>query len=153
MTLILLCLSALTAFLSAQSNATKLLGWQPAVICRAPNASRHDTPIMDLCVLLNKWLNDCHDGSNRPHFYSSRTVQSNAAGQDWCNCGSINKRWICVDDKLMESYGTLLECMHLKGRLLWRAANTCSIRRTKDTDTKTLLLLVGFSLRTLLSSG
>ena len=115
MTLVLQCLSALTAFLSAESNATKLPGWQPAVICRIANTQLHDTPIMDLCVLLNKWHNDCRDGRNWPHFYSSRAVQGSAAGQGRCNCATINKRWIHIDDELMERNETLLECMHLKG--------------------------------------
>lgn len=115
MTLVLQCLSALTPFLSTESNATELPGWQPAVICRVPNTQRHDTPIMDLCVLLNKWHNDCQGGRNWLHFYSSRAVQSSATGQGKCKRATINKRWIHIDDELMERNGTLLECMHLKG--------------------------------------
>lgn len=115
MTLVLQCLSALTAFLSAESNAAKLPGWQPAVICCVPNTQRHDTPIMDLCVLLNKWHNDCHNERNWLHFYSSRAVHGRATGQGRCKCATINKRWIHIDDELMVRNGTLSECMHLKG--------------------------------------
>lgn len=96
MTPILQCLSALTAFLSAESNATKLPGWQPAVICRIPNTRHHDTSIMDLCVLLNKWRNDCHNGRNQLHFYSGRAVrgQSNRA----------QKVQVCRPQQKMDSY-------------------------------------------------
>lgn len=70
MTLILQCLSALAAFFTAESNATKLSGWQPLLICRIPNTQHRDTSIMDLCVLLNKWHNDYWDERNGVHFYS-----------------------------------------------------------------------------------
>lgn len=54
MTLVLQCLSALMPSLFSRSNAAKPPGRQPAVICCVPDTRCHDTPIMDLCVLLNK---------------------------------------------------------------------------------------------------
>lgn len=61
MTLVLLCLSALTPFLFSKSNATKPPRRQPAVICCVPDTRCHDTPIMDLYVLLNKSHKECRD--------------------------------------------------------------------------------------------
>lgn len=117
MTLVLQCLSALTAFLSAQSNATELPGWQHAVICRVPNTPRHDTPVMDLCVLLNKWHNDGHVGRNWLHFYSSGATEQRRG-----KCATINKTWIHIDDEFMGKNGALLECVHLRGPA---ALNSC----------------------------
>lgn len=129
MTLVLQCLSALTAFLSAESNATKLQGWQPAVICRIPNAQYRDTSIMDLRVLLNKWHNDCHDGRNWLHFYSSGAVQVSAAGQGRCRCDNINKRRIHIDDELMKRNGPRWRVCAWSALLFWKTANICSMRQ------------------------
>lgn len=41
-----------------------------------------------------------------------RAVQQ---GKERCNCATINKRWIHIDDELMERNETQLERMHLKG--------------------------------------
>lgn len=139
MTLVLQCLSALTPFLSAESNATKLPGWQSTVICCVPDTRRHDTPIMDLYVLLNKWHNECHDGRNWLHFNSSRAVQGRATGQGGCNCATINKRWIHTDDELMVRNWTLLECVHLKGPTL---LNSCQYLLNKTRRGQGLELLL-----------
>lgn len=99
MTVVLRSLSALTLLLSAESNATKLPGRQPALICGAPDTQRHDAPIMDLYVLLNKWHNERHVGRNRLHFNSGRAVQGGAAGPGRRRFATINKRWIQADDE------------------------------------------------------